>query len=421
MSVNQNSMPDNQAADSPPPRRRRLVLVAVTIGIGALLAGLVSVPLLEQQRLRLNAEALAACKAATTAQDWPRLQQLAEQWLQRSPEEADAWLMLGEARSQQRDPVGAAEALCRVKDSNRKVYSALLIASDLQFGEGNRPLDGVRTVQRWIGLRPDSITARQRLLYYYAVTHQRELLLKGIREAIAHQAEPPDVYIYLMLADHLGFSNGLPKLQKWLQSAPDAEELRVAVILQRSQMVEDSANPEQEAPAEREARLRELAELAAAYPSNPALFRYQCERAMKDFDFAQLGKLLEAAPATVTDDSLTWRYRGWHAAQIGQFETAASHLRRSIELFPMDWHTWQELANVERRRGQLDEAEKAAKLALEGKELRKVVVQLPDVRSASTALLQRIGKYAEETGDPAVAAEIRLRLQEWQQRPGMAR
>jgi tetratricopeptide (TPR) repeat protein len=418
VSVIENSTPVPHVA---PPRRggwRVVVVIVVFLAIAATAGGYFFLRFSEKERIRLNAASLAACKAAVAAQDWKTLQQQAEAWLQRSPDDDDAWLMLGEGLSQQGDPLGAAEALCRVSDRSRKVYAALLVASDLQFGEGNRPLDGVRTLQRLIKLRPDSITARQRLLYYYAVTHQRELLLAGIKDAIAHQSEPPDVYVYLLLADHLGFTNGLPKLVKWYQSNPDSEELRVAVILQRNQMIEDSADPSSEAPAEREARDKEFNAVLSAYPSNHALFRYRCERLIKDFDFVQLGLLLEKAPPGLDSDSLTWRYRGWHAAQTGDFSNAAQCLRRSIELFGMDWHTWQELANVERRLGHLDEAENAAKTALEGKELRKVVVQLPDVRSASGELLKRIGRYAERTGQVEVAAEIDLRLNVWGQNPG---
>jgi tetratricopeptide (TPR) repeat protein len=361
---------------------------------------------------KFEIEALAACKAATKAEDWGRLAQVAEAWLAANPQTVDGRLMLAEARSQQNQHREAADLLCQIPDDNPKVYAALLVASDVQLGPANQPLAGVETLKRLIRLRPDSITARQRLLYFYAVTHQREPLLAGIREAIEQRAEPPDVYVYLLLADHLGFTNGMPQLARWRESAPDDETLCVAVALQWTQAVQDSASPEAEEPNERKVREELLAKVTADYPKNAALFRYRCEAAMKAFEIEFLGTMLTAVPYPAENDSLVRRYRGWQASQTGDYPTAADELRKSLELFPLDWHTWQELSNVERRLGRLDVAEESARMALMGKELRKSVVQLPDTRSASPGLLKQIGEYAEQAGEPAVAEGIRWRLRQ---------
>ena len=124
------------------------------------------------------------------------------------------------------------DALARVPDSSPKAIPALLFASELQLGDANRPLDVVQTVNRLLNLSPQSITARQRIIFFHAITLQHEEMLRSIREAISMASEPPEVYVYLVIASDLRFSNGFTLTDRWIQSDPENDLLVIARAVQ---------------------------------------------------------------------------------------------------------------------------------------------------------------------------------------------
>lgn len=348
------------------------------------------------------------CERAIAERDWTLLQNVSTTWTKWESREPDAWLYLGEACSQLSDHAAAVDALIRVPDSSVKSHPALLIASDLQFGPLNEPLKAVETLHRLIRINPQSITARQRLVYFYAVTLQRQQMIDAIRGAIAAQSEPPESYVYLLIADHLSFSNGVAEVDKWIKSAPEAEIFQVARVLQLIDRIENAESPAPENLSK--STFEELDRLIKLYPLNLALYRYQLESAARNQDLEKMGRLIKREPTEAAADSVICRHKGWYYLRTGEVEKAEAAIKSSLELFPLDWHSWNELSSVLRRLGKLDDAEATAKIALEGKELRKELVQLPNARGLSTEQLQRIGRYAEIVGDEKVSQSINIRL-----------
>ena len=366
-------------------------------------------------RLSLLSGFRSDCDRAMSEQDWTSLAAVAGTWAKWEPAEADAWLYLGEACSQLSDHAAAVDALSHIPDESEKAHPALLIASDLQFGPLNQPLNAVATLNRLLKINPRSTTARQRLIYFYAVTLQRQEMLNAIRDALEYQSEPPESYVYLVIADHLSFSNGVAETDKWMKSAPDAEVFQVARVLQLVDRIENADSP---APENlRKSAFAELDKLTKLYPENLALYRYQMEAAARDQDLAKMEQLMQSEPLEAETDSVICRHKGWYYLRTGEIEKAEHAVRTSLELFPLDWHAWNELSSVFRRLGKLDEAEATAKIALEGKELRKELVQLPNARRLSASQLQRIGKYAESAGDDTVSDLVSFRLDVLGQRP----
>jgi hypothetical protein len=50
---------------------------------------------------------------------------------------------------------------------------------------------------------------------------------------------------------------------------------------------------------------------------------------------------------------------------------------------------------------------------MKGKELRKTILQLPDVQSVSPKMLKEMQLYAQECGDEEVAQRLAKRMEQW--------
>lgn len=241
------------------------------------------------------------------------------------------------------------------------------------------------------------------------MTLQRNRMIAAIDDAIQHDAEPRESYVYLMLADHITFTNAPLTLQKWLQSAPDDEHFRVARVLQTLDQIELAET--KPAPAMVERTEQELANLIETYPNNLALFRFQLARAAGEFDLQEMERLLRNSPAGWEQDSVIWRQRGWYALQQGDVMAAQRALESARELLPLDWRIWNDLSQVTRRLGDTQLAEEYGRIALEGKELRQEIVQLPAANQISYELLSRLQQYAARCGAEVIAAQLLERIQ----------
>lgn len=374
------------------------LLVGTTLGIWGYRA----------YRSRLLSDLSDECRKALQAQDWNHLNELAEEWLWWVPEADDALLYLGESRQQLGDLEGAVEAIHRIPDNSPKIHPALLIAADIQLGALNQPFEAEKSLQRLLGINPTSMAAQRRLLYFYGVTMQRQKLIEQIRHAIRHQSDPPESYVYLMLADHLSFSNGFSEAEKWLRGNESSEILQVARILLLMDRIENAETPPSEVIRKRaEETLKNVSE---KFPENSALGRYLLERAAAKFQLDEFPSLLKRFSAAVAEDSVLCRYQAWYYARTGKISQAEKWLRRSLELYKLDWHTWHELAGVLRQSGKLEEAEVAAEIALIGKALRKELVQLPTANDVTPNLLKQVREFAIQVGEEEIAKQVDNRL-----------
>lgn len=347
------------------------------------------------------------CRSLSDAEQWDDLEELATEWAASSSMPDEALINLADAQLNSGKPLKAVESLLQVPRRSRRSFAALITACNLQFGPLNRPLEGVDTLKRMISQKPSSISSHQRLIFFYAVTLQREKMLKAIYDAIQLRAEPPDAYSYLMLADHLSFTNGFARNTEWLNENPGTEVFEVARIVQLIDQVQTSENADQAAGLDR--FFATFQQLRRKYPRNLVLLRFGLEQATREFDVDEVAQLLRQAPAR-TEDSVILRYRGWLKFQQGDFEAALKQFQASLQQHALDWNTWHQLAACHRRLGDLENAEEAAARALTGKALRKELMQLENAAAISADLLARIGRYAEDCGENRVSSAIHHRL-----------
>ena len=352
----------------------------------------------------------SACRQAIGREDWTGLIETAFAWSAWDSEAADAWLYQAQGYQELGQLDRAAELLLQVPGQDDKTEAALLVASSLYFEDLGQPLKAVPVLQRLLKLNETLITAHQRLIFFYAITLQRVKMLEQIHQAIEVGAEPPDAYVYLQLASRLTFSNGYRMNQNWLRNQPDSPLFRVASAVQLSAARDQAANADEEPLAEKEKRHGEIRDLVRKFPDDTSLLRYLLHLAVNRGDTDEVGQLLAGLPTHAWDDSVFWRFRGWYHHQFDEFDEAEQAFQKSLELFPQDWETWHSLAATFRKKKDLDNAERAQLIALQGKELRKDILQLSDARAVSPEILKKMRDFCMACGDQVTAASLQTRI-----------
>ncbi len=391
-------------------RRNLFLVVAGAMFVSVVMAAIFVPDWLESRRQAEAARLEQECQLLAEDGNWEGLEVAAVQWTKVDPQAADAWLNAAEAVQQQGRLDETIEFLLQVPQKDPKSRHAFLYASEMQLGEARQPAQGLETLARLRRMAPSAEAVRSKLISLYAMTLQRERMIEEIRDAFQYRAEPPEAYVYLMIADHLSFTNGFQLNTQWLAAEPDSELFAVARSLQLADTLRKLENQTPETQIQREAAEAELVNLSEKFPQNRTLILAAIRTAIDDEDVAQVGQLLDSLPAAVEPDSLSLRYKGWHLMKTGQAAEAEQSYLKSIALLPLDWHSWHELANVLRQQARLEDAAAAAELAVIGKELRKDCMALPDAGKANPELLSRMYSYASAVGANDVAAAIRFRL-----------
>lgn len=359
---------------------------------------------------RKKAEFKTACRESVAAEDWPGLIETASLWSAWDAEAADAWVYQAQGFQELGEPNRAVELLLRVPNHSEKAEAALLVAANLYFEVLGKPGEAVPILKRLLNLNQTSITAHQRLIFFYAITLQRVEMLAQIRKAIELGAEPPDAYVYQQLASRLTFSNGYQMTQQWLRNDPESELFHVAAAIHLSLARDLAENADDEPLAEKERRFGEVRGLLKQYPQSLPVLRYLLHFAISQNDTDDVGQLLGEVPADGWDDSVFWHCRGWYHHQFDELDEAEKAYRKSLELYPLDWETWHNFAATLRKLKDLDGAEQAQAIALQGKELRKKIQQLSDARAVSPEILTEMRDYCVACGDQLTAESLQTRI-----------
>ncbi len=390
--------------------KRRVLVISAILLAAAVGGAMFGRGWLARNRISHLNSLSTSCTEFADQEDWESLEETASEWVGLDPDSADGWLNLAEAFQKQGRLEECVDCLLNVPKRDPKSRDALLYASDLQLHEARQPSQGIETLASLRQLAPGAEIVRKQLISLYAMTLQREKMIDEIQDAFKYHCEPPEAYVYLMIADHLSFTNGVQLNTRWLTAEPESEMFSVARAVQLVDTLKKLETTSPETEFQQKAGEEELDLLLKRYPQNQALLNYKIETAILDEDIEQVGQLLARIPEADVHDSLLLRYRGWHLMQTQHPQEAEDAYRRSISLMPLDWHAWHELAIVLRRQARLEEAESAARISIIGKDLRKECMGLSDASEGSSQLLKRICDYAFATGatDVAEAAAFRL-------------
>lgn len=345
---------------------------------------------------------LAACKSALEAENWKLLEVVAANWHQDSPQNGYPWLYRADAAIGLKNYEDAARYMGSLPTDDPKYAAAMLKKIDLEFGLLNDPFAAVETCQQVISIEPRTTEAHQRLIFFYAMTYQREKLIEAIRSAIEVRREPKEAFIYLLGKDWLIFSNGYELNQHWLEQYPDEELFHVGTALS----LPYAANPLTHRPGQQEL----MESYVDRFPQNLEVIVYQLAEASQDGDDAEVARLLSDLPASYQDDNRIWRYKGWLEQYRGDYTAAIESYEYSLKIHPVDWRTQQLLSEVFRLDNQPENSARYAVLGDEGKSLEKTILELPNVTAVSLELILRIADYFTESGDSQTAEVIMSRI-----------
>lgn len=389
-------------------RRSRFRKAAAIGGIGLLIASVL--PAYNWWKERRTGQFKAGCVEATAAEDWERLGLIAAKWKEWDPASDDAHIYLAESQFQAGELEEAAESLGRVSDDYHGAVSALIFRGEILYGDLHRPYEAEATWQRILRIDPQNTHAHQRLILFYALSLQRGRLVEQIRESMRHRCEPPEAYAYLVVANALGFTEGITHVRNWRKIHPDDETLEVAEAIYLANHSE-SANA---AEAYEESHFRPGDQSAIntclqKYPRNIEVLAFHIERGIFFGRTDQVVELLKSAPPEAQQDSRFWRFRAWLFEQAADPEQAVAALEKSIEIDRFGWRSRWELASMLRQAGRLSEAEQMQDLALEGKLLQEELYKT-DGRALTWALVEEMRRYISRVGEQEVLAALDARI-----------
>ena len=358
----------------------------------------------------------AECRAARDGRRWNDLQRLAADWAARDAESADAWMFLAEAAEARRDWQAEVENLARVPETDPKALPAFIEQAKLEFGPLNRPLAGEEVCQKLLRLEPRTTFAHQRLIQYYAISLQREKLVRQIRLAIDQQREPPEAYIYLLLLNTLRMLNGVESNQKWLESYPDEEIFAVARAIQIPEPTDDKAGvPPEELDATRRAsagKLKLVDFLLEKYPTNLELLAYKIDQSTMLGEVDRAAELLSRVPESGERDSRFWRFKGWLHETADELPEAEAAYKQSLEIFPLDWNAWNRLSVIYRRLKNVEEVGRLTGLVEQAQSLRKQIRALRSTEEVTLEILSDLAKYARDCGAVWMADPLDRRVRQ---------
>jgi tetratricopeptide (TPR) repeat protein len=351
---------------------------------------------------RRRAACAAECRAARDSRKWDELQRLAGDWSRRDPKSADAWLFLAEAAEGRHDGPATAAALANTPDNDPRAPRALIELARLHFGLLNRPYEGEATCQRLLRIEPRAAFAHQRLIQYYALTQQREKLVKQIQFAIDQRREPPEAYVYLFLLDTLRMANGVKFNEVWLEAHPDEELFVVARAIQmpepRDEQVDATRDEPQASRLASADKLKRVESLLETFPSNLELLAYMAEHWIITGDSDRVADVLSHAPEAAERDSRFWRFKGWVHETRDELPEAEAAYRLALEIRPLDWNAWNRLAVVYRRRQNPGEVERLALLVEQARDLRIRIRKLTAAELVTPEILADLQDYARKCG-----------------------
>lgn len=351
-----------------------------------------------------------ACKLATRTQNWSELRQKSEAWLKWDSRDDDARLYLAESCAQQGEYETADEILHEIQPDSKHYLAVLALRADLLFSSLNKPLEAEELWQEILRIEPAASVPQQRLIYWYALTLQRRKLINQITLAIQQESEPPEAYAYLFLAQDLNFSDGLPLTTRWRQTYPDDPVLEIAQAIYSARQTNSNLLPTFGTSTVSPGDQTLLQNCLKKYPSELEPIALAIEQAIYAGDAKAVAELLKLASSAAQEDSRFWRYRGWLLMSNQNYAKAEEAFRFGLELQPWDWGSRLFLADVLRKQAKQDDAEKEAKIAMNGKELKTEILLSPNARDLEEKTVNRILEYFGTTGPGWVYNAMKKRM-----------
>lgn len=390
------------------------------------------------------------CRALREARQWRELKEVSLKWIKHNPKSIRGISYAGMGAERLSQYEEAVEILLKSPRSNPLSANALANAAEIEFSVLNRPLIAVEHFHEVLKFPKDKDTtrsqaeARQRLIFFYAMTMQRQKMIDLIHEAISLGQETRENYVYLVGAEWLIFSNGPQWNNLWRKSDIENEHFNVARAL--GVVANGYVTPEADArllgdaapqlqlsgtgidpntPEDRQGKEAHYDGILRAYlekyPKNTELLSYFLARSTAAGDLKETGRLLDKLPADAELDGRFWRYKAnWQMmrarrekdeqAKAASMSDSQKALEKAVKLNPFDATSRHLLAGILREMGDSRRVERLEEISNEGAELRRLVLQAPSAH-VDSEIFSRIKDYAAICGQSDIADAMAKRLQ----------
>jgi tetratricopeptide (TPR) repeat protein len=363
------------------------------------------------QHSRRSTEFRLICKKAAVTDDWELLHQSASEWLGWDNDCDEATLFLAEALAQKDEHASAVQLLNSVSDDYHSIVQVLSYKAEMLMADLRRPHDAATAWLAMLELEPNASVPRQRLIYVYAMTLQRQKMLALIMDSIKLNSEPQESYSYLLLANDLNFSDGLAMTTRWRSADKENRILEIAQAVYAARTLLDNSLPKFGTSTVMPGN-RELLDLCLEkYPDSIEALALKIDEAIFAGKVDAVAKLLAQAPEAASQDNRFWRFRGWLLQSQGKLDSAEKAFRYSLELHPFAWRSRLLLADVLRKQTRPEEAEDESQLALLGKSLTNRILHSPNARDLDESLVTEMLEYVKRTGPQSVTDAFSRRLE----------
>lgn len=351
------------------------------------------------------------CQMARASGDWHKELASATAWGSWDPNCGEAWLFAAEAAENLENYREVATFLGRVPDQDPKALPSYVEKANLEWTVLNDPLEAERTSERILALDGRVVEVHSRLISFYGMTSQRIPMLRAIRRAMAAGAEPREAYTYLIMADHLTFTNGADLNARWLAGSPDEIRFKVGLGIHTAIGIEAAVDTRRTGDGIEwdEESKRQLQWFLEQIPHDTVLLAYMLHRAREAGDPEEVGRLLAKVREDGVDDHMIWVFRGWYHTYYGEETAAEDAFRQALRLHPLSPSAHHEYAEFLRKFGRSG-VEREQHLAAQGRQLRADLLRLPKATDLTSELFERIAAYARECGDEQVADALAKRL-----------
>ena len=416
-------------------RRRRVRFFGWVFAIGAVIFA-ASTVYRGMRVIELRTLAIEASEALHAGQ-WQHLETVSRRWQEKDPNAGMAWLLAAQAADKLQSPGRMAGYIEHMPDEDPNKAAALLDVATAYFGPLNQPSLGEAACLKSLQLEPNNIEARRRLIFYYCMTLQRTKLIEHARAAIGSETDTPETYVYLIGADWITLSNAADYNGKWLQSTDTSENFLVAYLIHWAgamgvNAVEQDSDSLASAAATGDPLLQsriatllgqssnnsvvndqkqQIVKCMELYPQNSELIAFQLREAAADGSVDRVAKLLGKVPESAAGDNRFYHYKGWLHEALGENDQAIEAYRAALLLNPFDWRSQLKLAAVLVLVGETAEADRLAKLGVDGKDLRETIMRLADVQSIPMPVLESMLDYCQRCGDELVASGLAKRIE----------
>ncbi len=157
-----------------------------------------------------------------------------------------------------------------------------------------------------------------------------------------------------------------------------------------------------------DARFNQLIE---RYPNNTDLLFLQMERALESGDQARLAQWLAKLPSSAADDPRSWRLRGQWLQLQDRDDEAVEAYRTAMNKNPYDTRPYQFLSEIERVRGNEQEAARLQDIASHGNALRRMIYSQREIDELDKPVFEAMMVFAEKVNQPLVVKHLQRRLQ----------